>query len=167
MHAASPQSAADDLDPQAADGPPTASTRSYRCSGFGTGCSECFTKALLADRHGFWKDITDADWQKILLTTTPDELAKIQLRAKPARPNPGRPATTRSSIWKTATPAKVIAAITLVQLARDRATVDLGGIRREWRPEEGRASPALLARAKAGLASAPIRSSRSASRSRR
>src|SRR5450432_1144436 len=49
-------------------------------SGFGPGCTECFTKALVADWHGFWKDVTDADWQKILLAASADELAKIQAR---------------------------------------------------------------------------------------
>ncbi len=126
-------------------------------SGFGTGCSECFTKALLADWHGFWKDVTDADWQKILLTATPDELAKIQLRlAGKAKSGPAGYDT--SSIWKTATPpAKVIAAITLVQLARDmepqstwEAYDENGAPKKDALP-----SPALLARAKAGLASAP------------
>ena len=126
-------------------------------SGFGSGCTECFTTTMFADWHGYLKDVTDADWRKILMTATSDELAHIQLRlAGKSQIAPKGYET--SSIWKsTLAHAKLVAAIELVQLAREvepEATLDQydsnGSPKRTLLPPL-----ALLTRAKAGLASAP------------
>jgi hypothetical protein len=68
-------------------------------AGFGGPCTECMTKAMLADWRGYLKDaVTEADWQKVLLSASQADLAAIAgALAGKGRPPAGYE---RSSLWK-------------------------------------------------------------------
>ena len=90
-------------------------------SAFGESCKtgDCTTKALLADWHGYFGGaVTDADWQKILFEADAGALASIAQRLN-GKTKSGPKGYEQSSVWKDpGAKDKLLAAITLVQLAR-------------------------------------------------
>ncbi|HEU0032377.1 MAG TPA: hypothetical protein VFQ53_17215 [Kofleriaceae bacterium] len=89
-------------------------------SGFGGGCGNCLTNAMLEDWAGYLKDaVKPADWSKLLLEAKPGELAAIAKRLAGASGT--SPATFRdSSLWsaKGAGLDRLRAAVAVVELAR-------------------------------------------------
>ncbi|HWU90241.1 MAG TPA: hypothetical protein VN253_23415, partial [Kofleriaceae bacterium] len=89
-------------------------------AGFGGPCADCAAQAMLADWHGYLKEaVTDADWQKVLVSATPAELAAIanHLAGKGSGAPP--PGYEQSSLWKSpAARDRLAAAVAVVALAR-------------------------------------------------
>jgi hypothetical protein len=85
-------------------------------AGFGGGCSECLTTAMVSDWIAYLNGVSAPDWQKILIKATEQELAELRTRAgKPSAPAPKGYET--STVWK-AQKDRLIAALDFVKLAR-------------------------------------------------
>ncbi len=121
-------------------------------SGYGGACTDCVARAMLADWQAYLKGaVTEADWQKVLLSATPAELAAISnYLAGRGSPPPGYQ---HSSMWKNAAARdRLAASVAFVSLARrvePHATFDAHDARGNPRPAQP-PPQALLADALAG-----------------
>ena len=87
-------------------------------SGYGGPCTDCSTKAMLADWQGYLTSVTPADWEKVLVHSTEPELAGIQQRLA-GKTRTGPKGYEQSSLWKApAAKDKLIGALGFVQLVR-------------------------------------------------
>ena len=127
-------------------------------AGYGGPCTDCATKAMVADWRGYLKEaVTEADWQKVLFSASPGELAAIanHLAGKGSGSPP--PGYERSSLWKSpADRERLAAAVAVVSLARKvepHATFEAYDARGNPKPAKPPAA-SLLADAQAGLKAA-------------
>ncbi len=87
--------------------------------GYGGGCSECGTKAMLADWHGYLKDaVTPADWEQVLMKASLADVFAIEqkLAGKSQKAPKG---FETSSLWTNAAAQKQLyGAVELVELLK-------------------------------------------------